>query len=131
KEEIISYIEQISMHGLDLAKQNIIDNLNKVVYDVSENFFEKYGGFLQSVDCFNYQSLNRDISLTWQENTLLDMLQISIRDGKISPMFSNGDNLVPEYRSWTSRTLDQIKSYFNHDISDFVIESIDFLKNKK
>lgn len=130
KEGILSYLEQINVCGFDQAKQNIKDNLNKVIYDVSESFFEKYGDNLLSVNCFNYQSLDREESLTWQEHTLLDMLGISISDGKISPMFSGGGSSVPDYLKWTPHLLEQIKSYFNHYISDFVIESIDFLLNK-
>ncbi|MBJ8349494.1 hypothetical protein [Streptococcus zalophi] len=131
KEDILLYLNQISILGFEQAKQNIEDNLNKVVYDVSDDFFEKYGENLLSANCFGFQSLDRDINLTWQENTLLDTLQISIRDGEILPMFSGGGSAIPDYSLWTHPLLKQIKSYFNHWISDFVIESIDFLLNKE
>lgn len=131
KEAIISYLEKINLIGFDKAKQNIEDNLNKIVYDVSESFFKKYGYNLLSANCFNYQSFDRETNLTWQENTLLDMLQISIIEGKITPMFSRGDSIVPNYHCWSPHLLEQLKNYFNHSISNYVIESVDFLINRK
>ena len=131
KEAILLYLENTSLVGFEEAKQNIKDNLNKVIYNSSEFFLKNYEGNLLSVNCFDYQSFDREDNLTWQENTLLDMLQISIRGGKIEPMFSGGDSIVPDYRSWTPHLLDQLKSYFNHSISNYVIESVDFLLNRR
>jgi len=131
KDEIILYLEKIKLTDFERIKQHIEDNLNRVVYGLSENFFDMYGARLLSGNCFNFQSLDREASLTWQENTLLDMLQISIRNGEIIPIYSNGDSLVPNYKCWTSDLLKQLKKHFNNQISDFVIESVDFLLNRK
>lgn len=130
KEEIFIYLEEITIRGFEEVKQNIKDNLNKVNYDVTEHFFEKYSDNLVSVNCFSYQSLDRDAKLTWQEHTLLDMLQISINNGQISPMFSIGSSSVPDYLKWSPQLVKGIKEYFNHRIADFVIESINFVVNK-
>lgn len=131
KEEIILYLEKIKLRDFEIIKRNIEDNLNRVVYGISENFFEKYGDRLLSANCFDFQSFDRKIGLTWQEDTLLDMLQVSIRNGEIIPMYSNGDSIAPNYKEWTPDLLKQLKSYFNNNISDFVIESVDFLLNRK
>lgn len=131
KEEIILYLEKIKLKDFGRIKQNIEDNLNRVVYGLSENFFEKYGDKLLSENCFNFQSFDRGTNLTWQEDTLLDMNQISIRNGEVIPMYSNGDIIVPNYKDWTPDLLKQLKNYFNNRISDFVIESVDFLLNQK
>lgn len=131
KEEIILYLEKIKLKDFGRIKQNIEDNLNRVVYGLSDNFFEKYGDKLLSENCFNFQSFDRGTNLTWQEDTLLDMIKISIRNGEVIPMYSNGDSIVPNYKDWTPDLLKQLKSYFNNHISDFVIESIDFLLNRK
>lgn len=131
KEKIILYLKEIKLEGFEIIKQNVEDNLNRVVYDLSENFFEIYGDNLLSVNCFNYQSIETSASLTWQENTLLDLLQISITNGKIVPLFSSGDGIVPNYNSWSPDLLEQLKNYFDHQISNFVIESVDFLINRK
>lgn len=127
KEEIILYLEKIKLPDFERIKRNIVDNLNRVVYGLSENFFEMYGDRLLSENCFNFQIFDREISLTWQEDTLLDMLQISIRNGEIIPIYS----IVPNCKDWTSDLLKQLKNYFNNRISDFVIESVDFLLNRK
>lgn len=131
KDEIILYLEKIKLTEFERIKRNIEDNLNRVVYGVSESFFERYGDRLFSVNCFSFQSFDREIGLTWQEDTLLDMLQISIRNGEIIPIYSNGDSIVPNYKGWTPDLLKQLKNYFNNQISDFVIESVDFLLNRK
>ena len=131
KEEIILYLEKIKLTDFGRIKRNIEDNLNKVVYGLSENFFETYGDRLLSENCFNFQLFDRETSLTWQEDTLLDMLEISIRNGEIIPIYSNGDSIVPNYKGWTPGLLKQLKNYFNNRISDFVIESVDFLLNRK
>lgn len=101
KEEIILYLEKIKLKDFGRIKRNIEDNLNRVVYGLSENFFEKYGDKLLSENCFNFQSFDRGTNLTWQEDTLLDMIQISIRNGEVIPMYSNGDIIVPNYKDWT------------------------------
>ena len=98
KDEIILYLEKIKLTDFERIKRNIEDNLNRVVYGLSENFFDMYGARLLSGNCFNFQSLDRETSLTWQENTLLDMLQISIRNGEIIPIYSNRDSIVPNYK---------------------------------
>lgn len=131
KEEIILYLEKIKLRDFEIIKRNIEDNLNRVVYGISENFFEKYGDRLLSANCFDFQSFDRKTGLTWQEDTLLDMLHVSIRNGEIIPMYSNGDSIAPNYKEWTPDLLKQLKSYFNNNISDFVIESVDFLLNRK
>lgn len=131
KEEIILYLEKIKLKDFGRIKRNIEDNLNRVVYGLSENFFEKYGDKLLSENCFNFKSFDRGTNLTWQEDTLLDMIQISIRNGEVIPMYSNGDIIVPNYKDWTPDLLKQLKNYFNNRISDFVIESVDFLLNQK
>ena len=124
-------LEKIKLKDFGRIKRNIEDNLNRVVYGLSENFFEKYGDKLLSENCFNFQSFDRGTNLTWQEDTLLDMIQISIRNGEVIPMYSNGDIIVPNYKDWTPDLLKQLKNYFNNRISDFVIESVDFLLNQK
>lgn len=131
KEEIILYLEKIKLTDFERIKRNIEDNLNRIVYDLSENFFDMYADRLLSGNCFNFQLFNRETSLTWQEDTLLDMLQVSIRNGKLIPLYSNGDSIVPNYKCWTPDLLKQLKKYFNNRISDFVIESVDFLLNRK
>ena len=131
KEDIILYLKKIKLRDFEIIKRNIEDNLNRVVYGISENFFEIYVDRLLSANCFDFQSFDRKTGLTWQENTLLDMLQVSVRNGEIIPIYSNGDSIAPNYKEWTTDLLKQLKNYFNNHISDFVIESVDFLLNRK
>lgn len=127
---IIEYLDKIEVDGFDEAKKCIVDNINCVSYGITEGFFEKYKDNLLSSNAFNYQYIQKDEYLTWQEQTLLDMLSVSIKRKTISPTYSIGNTIVPDYTIWTSALLQQIKEYFNNPISDFVIESIDYVKNE-
>ena len=78
KEEILDYIGKIKLEGFEIILETIKSNLNKVNISISEDFFESYKDSLVSVNCFNFQLLNREKVLTWQENMLLNMVKTYI-----------------------------------------------------
>jgi hypothetical protein len=127
KEDILDYIEKVKIEGFEIVLKTIKSNLNKVNISVSENFFEAYKDCLVSVNCFNYQLLNREKVLTWQENILLDMVMISIENGEIIPLVSNEKGQEPNCSDWTSEVIKNLRKFFNNEISDFILESIEFL----
>lgn len=127
KEEILEYIEKIKIEGFEIVLKTIKNNLNKVNISISENFFESYKDSLVSVNCFNYQLLNREKVLTWQENILLDMVMISIENGEIIPLASNEKGQKPNYSDWTAEVIENLRNFFNNEIADFILESIEFL----
>lgn len=130
KDDIIEYLETIAVEGFEAPKKCIADNLLHVSYGVTDGFVEKYKDNLLSPDAFSFQSVQRDQYLTWQEDTLLDMISISVETGgKITPIYTNGNTIVPDYRVWTSALIEQIKNFFNNASVNFVVESIDFLLN--
>lgn len=131
KDDILDYIEKFKIEGFEIVLKTIKSNLNKVNFNISENFFESYKDSLVSVNCFNYQLLNREKVLTWQENILLDMAMISIENGEIIPLASNEKGQEPNYSDWTPEVIENLRNFFNNEISDFILESIEFLLYKK
>ncbi len=129
EDSIISYLDTIEVEGFEAPKKCIVDNLKKVPYGLSEGFFEKYEQNLVSADAFNYQMVQKQAFLTWQEETLLDMLAISIKKRTISPTYTMGNMIVPDYTTWTSKLIAQLKDFFNNPAADFVLESIDYIRN--
>ena len=129
EDSIISYLDTIEVEGFEDPKKCLVDNLKKVPYGLSEGFFEKYEQNLVSADAFNYQMVQKQAFLTWQEETLLDMLAISIKKRTISPTYTMGNMIVPDYTTWTSKLIAQLKDFFNNPAADFVLESIDYIRN--
>ena len=130
KDNIIEYLETIAVEGFEATKKCIADNLLNISYGVTDGFIEKYKDNLFSPNAFSFQSIQRDQYLTWQEDTLLDMISISVeRGGKITPIYSKGNVIIPDYRVWTSDVIQQIKAFFHNEIVDFVVESIDYINN--
>lgn len=130
KDNIIEYLETISVEGFEAPKKCIVDNLLHVSYGVTDGFIEKHKENFMSPNAFSFQSIEREPFLTWEEDTLLDMISISVeKGGKITPIYAKGNVIVPDYRVWTSEVIKQIKSFFNNANVDFVVESIDFLIN--
>lgn len=127
KEEILDYIGKIKLEGFKIILETIKSNLNKVNISISEDFFESYKDSLVSVNCFNFQLLNREKVLTWQENVLLDMVKTSIENGKIIPLASNEKGQEPNCSDWTPEVIKKLKIFFNNEIADFILESIEFL----
>ena len=129
EDEIMEYIDLIDIAGFERAKKCIKDNLLRVPYGVTDGFLEKYRDNLLSANAFNYQNVQRDDFLTWQENTLLDMLSVSIKKRTITPTFAIGNSIIPNYTLWTRKVINEIKEFFDDAAVTFVAESIDYIKN--
>lgn len=129
EDSIISFLDTIEIDGFDAPKKCIVDNIKKVSYGLSEGFFEKYEKNLLSANAFDYQIVQKQAFLTWQEETLLDMLAISIEKHSISPTYTIGNTIFPDYTMWTSELIIQLKAFFNNPAADFVLESIDYIRN--
>lgn len=129
EDEIIKYLDSININGFEFPKKCIKDNLLQVPYGITQGFIEKYKKNLLSPNVFNFQCIQKEEYLTWQEDTLLDMLSISIKKKMIVPFFSNGNNVVPDYRLWTNGVINQIKEFFHNPVVDFVTESVNYIKN--
>lgn len=127
EEEILLFFDSIEIEGLDLTKKIFSDNISDVIYPADLQYLEGIRDKIVQVNAFNFNRIERRNYVTWEENYVLDMLNISFKDRKIIPMFSSGDSTTADFKQWTKEKLDEIQSYFSNDISDFIIESIRYV----
>ncbi|AMN31538.1 hypothetical protein ACV3ZD_13590 [Clostridium perfringens] len=131
KEDIYALASDIQLSGFENARKCLSDNIEKKYYKDTGDFVKKYKEIILSSDAFNFNRIEREDFITWQEEYLIDMLQISIRHGELVPIFSNGIKTTPDFTLWTEDILSKIKNYFNCEEIDFVIETISLIKFRK
>ncbi len=127
EEEILHFFDSIEIEDLEVAKKVFTDNINGIIYPANIEFLESIRDKLVQVNAFDFNRIERRANSTWEENYVLDMLDIGFKDRKIIPMFSSGDSTTPDFKQWTKENLDEIQNYFSNDISDFIIESIRYI----
>jgi hypothetical protein len=129
KEEIKLFINDLELENSNKWKNCFIDNIDEKFFAPSRKFLEKNKSKFQNVNAFNFQRTEKRDFLTWQEDALLDMVNISIKKEKITPsMVWDGKN-YPDYELWSEEFLNSIRNYFNNKIVDFVVETINYVKN--
>ncbi|MHB8130476.1 MAG: hypothetical protein ACYDEX_15910 [Mobilitalea sp.] len=131
EDKLIKYIESIDIDGFEDTKICLIENIKCISYPSSESFIMTYRDNLYSANAFNYQYIHKPDFLSWQEETLLDMLAVSLEKDKLLPTFSYGNSIVPDFTTWNSELLINLKEYFNDSLAGFVIETVDYIKNGK
>lgn len=131
EDEILLLFDSINIDGLNDIKNIFVDNINKIIYPIDKNFLESCRDKIIHVNAFHFNRITRPDTITWEENYLLDMLNISFQDRKIIPMFSSGDSTTPNFKQWTESVLEDMQKYFDFDIADFIIETIRFILYKK
>lgn len=129
REEIKLFINDLELENSNKWKNCFIDNLDEKFFTSSRKFLEENKSKFQNVNAFNFQRTEKRDFLTWQEDALLDMVNISIKKEKITPsMVWDGKN-YPDYELWSEEFLNSIRNYFDNKIVDFVVETINYVKN--
>ncbi|MCR5721288.1 MAG: hypothetical protein K6G72_02935, partial [Lachnospiraceae bacterium] len=98
-DNIIDYLEKIELDGAEASKKCVIDNIYHKPYGITDGFFEKYGNNFLSSNAFDFQTIQKDGYLTWQEQVLLDMISISIDGKKIVPIYKSGNENFEQVRA--------------------------------
>lgn len=124
--EEINHIARLNIHGWAEIEKVLRDNINKVPYDYSDDFFETFGNSLYSANVFRYQRLTANRYCTWEEQFLLDMTNTSIDDDKLVSAVIINDLEIPDQTRWTKERLDHMKSFFHHKQATFIIESVSY-----
>ena len=129
RDEIKLFINDLELENSNKWKNCFIDNIDEKFFASSQKFLEENKSKFQNVNAFNFQRTEKRDFLTWQEDALLDMVNISIKKGKITPsMVWDGKN-YPDYELWSEEFLNSIRNYFDNKIVDFVVETINYVKN--
>lgn len=131
KEELKAYAETIDVLGFEDIKSIIFDNIEQKYYEAKSDFITKYVSCFMNPDAFSHQLIKHS-NLTWQESFLLDMLKVSIRDREIIPLTQFGENSNPDIKRWTKCIINDLKKYFNNDLSIiFILETISYILYKE
>lgn len=130
--EIKNYIKkEIKINDFTSVKKNILDNINKNFYPAKKTFLKKYKNKFLNANAFNHVKLQKPKLITWQEDFILDMLNIRFQNQEIIPLMEFNGKPTPFYHDWTPEVINKIKNYFNNDESIlFVLETISYILHK-
>ena len=129
REEIKLFINDLKLENSNKWKNCFIDNIDEKFFGPSPEFIEDNRFKFQNVNAFNFQRTEKRDFLTWQEDALFDMVNISIKKEKITPFMVWGEKNYPDYELWTEEYINNIRNYFDNKIVDFVVETINYVKN--
>lgn len=130
KDELIDYISNIPISGLDIPLKCFLDNLYKVEYHCDIQFLLELENEILSYDTFSYKfygKLDENKCNTWQEAYLMEMLMVSFRDKSVLPIFSGTSGSFPDVSLWSREVLEKLKRYFNHELVNFILETIEYM----
>lgn len=129
-DRIEKYISSLDIEGVDDAKKCILDNINKVQYPVQEGFIDEYRSKFLAANAISYQSDSKADNLTWQEEYIFQMLQVSISDRKLKPLMAFEGVVSPDSSLWTQDVIENMKEYFSDESTDFILETIAYIEHK-
>ena len=124
EEDLLKYAAEYFNTQLGVPIGRLRDNIEQKEYLCDESFLKKYETKILNYNCFDYRPIQVADCTTWQEEGLLDLLKISIRNRQIVPMLSGKGRSVPDVSSWTRESLLSIKEFFKNEISDFLVETV-------
>lgn len=129
-DKIETYFWGLDIEGIDVPKNCVLDNINKVKYTVREGFVDEYRDKFLSADAINYHSFDQNKNMTWQEDYLLQMMQVSIGERMLKPLISMGNTVSPDSSLWTKEVIANMKEYFADDSVNFILETIAYVEHK-
>lgn len=125
-EEDLNAISRMSISGWTDIEKIFRDNINKVSYEITEDFFDRFGSVLYNANAFSYQSISTIPYCTWEEQYLLNMTYTSIDKDSLKPAIVYGNNEHPNRRNWTKDVLDHMKEFFHNSQASFIIETVGY-----
>lgn len=128
EKEISEYLDTIALEDIKTVIKVLFDNIKMVEYKPNIEFLESCRDQIINANVFDHTNIeNKPSNMTWEEDMLLSMLEVSITDSKLVPMLQMGGTMRPNIEEWTKEKLDNLKSFFNLDLSDFIIETIQYI----
>lgn len=128
EKEIAEFLDTIIIEDVKSIKRVLLENINMVKHSPNNEFLESCRNQIINANVFNYTSIKgKPSNLTWEEDMLLSMLEVSIDDHKLVPMFQMGWTMRPNIEEWTKERLETLKDFFISDLSDFIIETVQYI----
>lgn len=127
EEEKILQLIDAAPSILQNERQVFLDNINGVILPADPDFVNRHEHDLNNANSFSFATITDKNIRVWEEQELLNMLAVSVKEGKIVPKISWGETFTPNYTIWTKDRISHIKDYFNSPVVTFVIETIGYL----
>lgn len=127
EDALFEYAASITISDFSEPLSCLRDNLSGTVYSFDEQFFTEYQNAVNSYDVLSYQLIEAKPYSTWQEVYLLDMLKVRIKDGILQPLSSFGNETYPDMSTWTVKTLNELKDFFQNQYATFHLDTILFV----
>lgn len=128
--KIDTYFLSLDIEGINIPQNCVLDNINRVQYPVREGFIGEYRNHFLSANAFSYQFISKNDNMTWQEDYLLQMLNVSVDERKLKPSISIGDVLSPDSSLWTQEVIANMKDFFADESANFILENIAYIEHK-
>lgn len=131
KFEILKYLKDVNLQDMGSKKRIFLYNLQKKTIPYRKHLLKRYTKFILSSNSFDFHNININQNISWQEQYLYDMLNVKLQDKSFVPVYNINGHCYPDFSCWTPKVLNNIKTYFNNDKVDFIVETVDFILNKK
>lgn len=132
KAVIINYLNTISLKNISTLKGVLFANINQIEKKYNNDLLHNIKGKKVSMDTFKFKSMPASNNLSWQENTIINLLEIKFVESKFLPKI-NFLSKYPDIGIWNKKIIKLLKNYFgeNNEIANFVIETGNYLRNRK
>ena len=130
EDEIVRFMETIELHGFEIPKKCVLDNINKIQYTSNLEFIKEHREQILRADAFNYSRIKLSQDVSWEEKYLIDMLNIKIESKGIQPLSIFNGVSYPDISLWKLEIIEHIKQYFNDEVANFVLETISYILYK-
>lgn len=132
KIEIIDFLNTINLKNIDKLKDVLSSNINKIEINYNNNLLHTVKEKELSIDSFSFKALPPSNKLSWQENTIINMLDYKFKKSNFIPEVRFLKN-YPYIGNWNKNIVISLKKYFgkNNKIANFVIETAYYLRNRK
>lgn len=128
KETIYRLIDKIEI-DMNEPLSVFNDNIN-YIFAENKNFVAEHYDELYNANCFSYHFKPLSKYNTWQERYINEMISTKYESGKLKAHSSIGEKDFPDFSLWNSEILHNMKAYFKNEVTDFIIESIEYALHK-
>lgn len=132
KDDIFKYLNTIKLKNINVLKETLLSNINHVVKEYNNQLLYSITDKSLSIDLFRFKTLPISNNLSWQENTIINILNTKFVESLLIPEINYSEN-YPNLGSWDESIVKLLKKYFglNNKVANFVIESTYYLRKRK
>ena len=129
EDQLIGYAKEIELTGFDDILACLEDNISQIEHPCDQEFINEHKSELFNYNTFSFQLLSGKNIPSWQEKYLLDMCMVSIRDRELIPITVFNGVSTPDISLWTAEVISKLKTYFENEITDYVLDTINYIYN--